>query len=97
MNGIIPRLRAVVPLLPQPTRGQVGTGAWIGKLTTGALGHGGSNQPRRQLSHPRLQATVKQTPGLARGPDLDLHLDLGEEMSRSPKVQGFLLEKIPPG
>ena len=97
MSGITPRPRAVVPLLPQPILGQGGTGARIGKLMTGALGHGGSNQLRRQLSHPRLQATVKQAPGIARGPGLDLHPDLGEEMSLGPRVQVFLLVRTPPG
>ena len=90
MSGITPRPRAVVPLLPQPILGQDGTGARIGKLMIGALGHGGSNQLRRQLSHPRLQATVKQAPGPARGPGLDLHPGLGEEMSLGPRVQVFL-------
>ena len=97
MSGITPRPRAVVPLLPQPILGQDGTGARIGKLMIGALGHGGSNQLRRQLSHPRLQATVKQAPGPARGPGLDLHPGLGEEMSLGPRVQVFLLVRTPPG
>ena len=65
MSGITPRPRAVVPLLPQPILGQDGTGARIG---IGALGHGGSNQLRRQLSHPRLQATVKQAPWTSQRP-----------------------------
>ena len=54
-------------------------------------------QPTSSSANPRLQATVKAIPGIARGLDLDLHPDLGEEMSRSPKVQGFLLGRTPPG
>ena len=95
LHGIIPRLRAVVPLLLQPTPGQVGIGVEIGKLTTGALGHGGSNQPRRQLSHPRLQATVKPMPGLAQRPRPRSPPKPRRGDESKPKSAGISLEENP--